>query len=52
MADVVLYFTISLDGFVARPRISQQDPMGIHGEDLHNWMFGDKQAGDQPRHDE
>ena len=48
MADVVLYFTISLDGFVAGPRISQQDPMGIHGEDLHSWMFSDKQAGDEP----
>jgi len=48
MADVVLYFTMSLDGFVAGPKISRQDPMGVHGEELHNWMFGDKQAGDEP----
>jgi dihydrofolate reductase len=48
MADVVLYFTMSLDGFVAGPKISRQDPMGIHGEDLHNWMFKDKAAGDEP----
>lgn len=48
MADVVLYFTMSLDGFVAGPKISRQDPMGIHGEELHNWMFSDKQTGDEP----
>ena len=48
MADVVLYFTMSLDGFVAGPKISRQDPMGIHGEELHNWMFSDKTPGDEP----
>ncbi len=36
MAEVVLYFTMSLDGFMAGPKISRQDPLGIHGEDLHN----------------
>jgi dihydrofolate reductase len=48
MADVVLYFTMSLDGFVAGPKVSQQDPMGVHGENLHNWMFSDKTAVDEP----
>jgi dihydrofolate reductase len=47
MADVVLYFTMSLDGFVAGPKISRQNPMGIRGEELHNWMFGDRQASDE-----
>jgi dihydrofolate reductase len=44
---VVLYFTMSLDGFVAGPAISRDDPMGINGENLHGWMFADKQAGDE-----
>jgi dihydrofolate reductase len=48
MANVILYFTMSLDGFVAGPKISRQDPMGIHGEELHSWMFDDKQAADEP----
>jgi dihydrofolate reductase len=48
MATVVLYFTMSLDGFVAGPRISRQDPMGVGGEALHGWLFGDRQPGDEP----
>ena len=48
MATVVLYFTMSLDGFVAGPRISRQDPMGVGGEALHGWLFGGKQPGDEP----
>ena len=34
---VVLYFSISLDGYVAGPDISRPYPMGIGGEALHNW---------------
>ena len=44
---VVLYFTMSLDGFVAGPGISRTDPMGIGGEALHGWMFDAKQADDE-----
>lgn len=31
-------FTISLDGYGAGPRQSQQEPLGIGGEELHGWM--------------
>ena len=30
---------ISLDGFIAGPDQSLQNPLGIGGEDLHRWMF-------------
>jgi hypothetical protein len=35
-----LRFTISmsLDGFVAGPKQSEQDPLGIGGERLHEWL--------------
>jgi len=37
-----LRFTISmsLDGFVAGPRQSVKDPLGIGGEQLHEWVTG------------
>jgi hypothetical protein len=37
-----LRFTISmsLDGFVAGPRQSLKDPLGIGGEQLHEWVIG------------
>jgi dihydrofolate reductase len=31
--------SISLDGFVAGPNPSQHDPLGIGGEQLHEWAF-------------
>src|SRR5215207_8322215 len=36
-----LRFTISmsLDGYVAGPRQSVKDPLGIGGEQLHEWVF-------------
>jgi dihydrofolate reductase len=36
---VVLYFSISLDGYVAGPNISREHPLGVGGESLHDWMF-------------
>src|SRR5688500_9489671 len=35
MARVILSFSMSLDGFVAGPDISREEPMGIGGERLH-----------------
>jgi dihydrofolate reductase len=32
-------FSISLDGFGAGPDQSQDDPLGLGGESLHEWMF-------------
>jgi dihydrofolate reductase len=33
-------FTISLDGFAAGPRQSQDNPLGEGGLQLHEWIFG------------
>jgi dihydrofolate reductase len=33
-------FSISLDGYGAGPRQSEQDPVGVGGRRLHAWMFG------------
>jgi dihydrofolate reductase len=43
---VVLYFTMSLDGYVAGADPSRENPMGIGGEALHDWMFGATQPAD------
>jgi hypothetical protein len=32
--------TTSLDGFVAGPNDSLDDPLGIGGEKLHEWVYG------------
>ncbi len=31
-------FTISLDGYGAGPRQTRQDPLGVGGEELHEWL--------------
>lgn len=35
----VCCYTISLDGFVAGPDQSMEEPLGVGFEDLHEWMF-------------
>jgi hypothetical protein len=30
---------MSLDGFVAGPDQSEPDPLGVGGEQLHQWLF-------------
>ena len=35
---LVLGFTISLDGYGAGPDQSQENPLGVRGEDLHDWL--------------
>ncbi len=39
MPLVTAHFTISLDGFMAGPDQTEQDPLGVRGEELHRWMF-------------
>jgi dihydrofolate reductase len=34
-------FSISLDGYAAGPRQSLEDPLGVGGEQLHEWIFSD-----------
>lgn len=38
MAIIRLYMTMSLDGYVTGPRDSRDDPMGIGGFRLFNWL--------------
>ena len=34
----VAAFSVSLDGFGAGPRQDLQNPLGVHGEELHTWF--------------
>jgi dihydrofolate reductase len=46
MTTVTCDLTVSVDGFVAGPRQSLEQPIGEGGERLHRWMF-DPQGEDQ-----
>ena len=37
---LVRSFTISLDGYGAGPRQSLENPLGVGGEELHDWLVG------------
>ena len=39
MSKLRLRISISLDGYVAGPRQSVKDPLGVGGERLHEWAF-------------
>src|SRR5215813_7434366 len=39
MSKVFADLSVSLDGFVAGPNPSLQDPLGIGGMQLHQWAF-------------
>jgi dihydrofolate reductase len=39
MSKTKVHITQSLDGFVAGPNQSEEDPLGEGGEELHEWMF-------------
>lgn len=45
---IVLYFSISLDGYVSGPNPNRENPMGVGGESLHDWMFDGKRPEDEP----
>jgi dihydrofolate reductase len=38
MGGVKLSITMSLDGFVAGPNQSENNPLGVGGEQLHSWL--------------
>src|SRR3954452_8911256 len=38
--------SISLDGFVAGPEQSREDPLGKRGRELHRWHLGDERANE------
>src|SRR5438093_3863403 len=39
MSKLRFTITMSLDGFVAGPNQSEQDPLGVGGMELHQWLF-------------
>jgi dihydrofolate reductase len=41
MTRVTCQIAVSLDGYVAGPDQSEQDPLGIGGEGLHTWYIGE-----------
>lgn len=43
---VLLMASMSLDGYVAGPNVSVEEPMGEGGERLHEWMFTDPAPSD------
>ena len=38
MSKVKVTITMSLDGFVAGPNQSEENPLGVGGEELHDWL--------------
>ena len=40
MAKLILDISMSLDGFVAGPNQTLDEPLGEGGEQLHEWIFG------------
>jgi len=44
MSDTTCHMSISLDGFVAGPDQSRENPLGRRGGELHGWHMGDPRA--------
>ena len=40
MSKVRVHISVSLDGYVAGPNQSQEEPLGQGGESLHDWLVG------------
>jgi dihydrofolate reductase len=38
MSKLRVHISVSLDGYVAGPNQSQEDPLGVGGEALHDWV--------------
>jgi len=45
MSKVVLNVSMSLDGFTTGPNVTEREPMGVGGEQLHEWMFAGAEDG-------
>jgi len=41
MTNITCHMSISLDGFVAGPDQSREDPIGVRGLELHDWHRGE-----------
>lgn len=40
MSKVLLSMSVSLDGFMRAPNPTPEEPLGVGGEQLHDWAFG------------
>src|SRR3954467_4879529 len=40
MPKVTAHLSISLDGYVAGPHQTREEPLGVLGEELHRWHLG------------
>jgi dihydrofolate reductase len=47
MTDTTCHMSISLDGFVAGPDQSMDNPLGVGGEEVHLWHLGDERATEE-----
>ena len=46
MPDTTCHMSISLDGFVAGPDQSRENPLGKRGREVHSWHLGDERANE------
>ena len=46
MSRVLLEMSMSLDGYVTGPGVSDEEPLGRGGEALHEWMFAGRSASE------
>src|SRR3954454_12477672 len=46
MSRVTSHMSISVDGFVAGPDQSEENPLGIRGIELHQWHLGEDRMKD------
>ncbi|WP_314508412.1 dihydrofolate reductase family protein [uncultured Microbacterium sp.] len=44
MPDTTCHMSISMDGFVAGPHQSRENPLGVGGLEVHRWHIGDERA--------
>jgi dihydrofolate reductase len=54
MSRTTCHLSISLDGYLAGPHQTREEPLGVGGERLHEWMFADEprpEADDAARAD-
>ena len=49
MSELRFEISMSLDGFVAGPDQSEQDPLGRGGEQLHEWVTPSRLLARAPR---
>ncbi|HWN21477.1 MAG TPA: dihydrofolate reductase family protein [Gaiellaceae bacterium] len=47
MSKLTFDITMSLDGFIAGPNATLEEPLGEGGEQLHDWLFGLKSWREQ-----